>query len=955
MSSIIIGELGELITVQPGNSFRKVFDKYLSDFHLSQSDCVIFDSKGQLVFKLSSQLSNENDGKYYIYTKLFEKETFSNYFDALIQKATSSYLMPININPNNLPDVHSNYALLEEKAKMLKMITPSEIKLTYERMLEFFENFKVIHKTLTINSKICEKIKECYQYQYCGIKCMIKYINNVTELCENAKEDVKNEYTNLLSIKESSLKLLQDGLDTLKKTELHPKMQNEKNKYLIDLYFDEEKMNEWIKSRVENTKYFSDAIPEKNKLFVNEYNKVLNEKGAVVSDIKNEWTILGSEYDKILKDLESKIGLIFNDISNEFLDFKKALNKIIEIASANILQSESTSNINNELEQSCALILKLKNKYSNFVILEGLTASLEPINDLCSKMRKSMERFPTKINSVFLNFISSSNTLVELSEKFNKYKARMIALEESFSSFKNPSYFPKAYEASIQEIKRRIIFNRIIQKDFELLNALIIAENTTRKEFIQNYGKYLPVEYFPSLRFSDLQLMVDYQNSNEVELYPNLLDEEDEKLILNHSLMPTLYGQSSPFDPKSIENLKKIINLQSEVEKANSLIQSMTDNFQSTLSIKDQLLKEKVIECENLTKKLMKKTGSNCPMCLESSLNSADFQTWLEYSKTMELKIQSKENNIHTLEKQISELLSSTNQIKNIFFNHMNSVIAEKNIELITYKTKVTALENLRINENEVQKYKKLYEEEKIKNTNYLTDLRLAQAKFDNSVLDYKKLESKCEEVKIKLNITNEKMLQLLQETQKYKNENDALAKLNDDFNLKLSQLENLLKISQNDNNELKEKNENLTKELKNCTSISNKCDSPDIIKIKNVEKGSRCIFVPHSEGIYTCINLSNPIQTNEQNEEKYFKCNLILNLNAFDDLRKELIIENSLIVIGTIGEMTEYNSSSNNYNLPEDSSYTIVTLKQVDYVIGFPGEELLFRNYNIISDDDDE
>ena len=80
-------------------------------------------------------------------------------------------------------------------------------------------------------------------------------------------------------------------------------------------------MNEWIKSRVENTKYFSDAIPEKNKLFVNEYNKVLNEKGAVVSDIKNEWTILGSEYDKILKDLESKIGLIFNDISNEFLDF----------------------------------------------------------------------------------------------------------------------------------------------------------------------------------------------------------------------------------------------------------------------------------------------------------------------------------------------------------------------------------------------------------------------------------------------------------------------------------------------------------------------------------------------------------------------------------------------------------------------------------------------------------
>ena len=78
-------------------------------------------------------------------------------------------------------------------------------------------------------------------------------------------------------------------------------------------------------------------------------------------------------------------------------------------------------------------------------------------------LNHGFKELATKINSVFLNFISSSNTLVELSEKFNKYKARMIALEESFSSFKNPSYFPKAYEASIQEIKRRIIFNQIFR------------------------------------------------------------------------------------------------------------------------------------------------------------------------------------------------------------------------------------------------------------------------------------------------------------------------------------------------------------------------------------------------------------------------------------------------------------------------------------------------------------
>ena len=77
MSSIIIGELGESIPIQQNTSPKKTFDKYLSDFHLTQNDCVIFDSKGQLVFKFSPQMSSETDSKFYIYTKIFEKESLS--------------------------------------------------------------------------------------------------------------------------------------------------------------------------------------------------------------------------------------------------------------------------------------------------------------------------------------------------------------------------------------------------------------------------------------------------------------------------------------------------------------------------------------------------------------------------------------------------------------------------------------------------------------------------------------------------------------------------------------------------------------------------------------------------------------------------------------------------------------------------------------------------------------
>lgn len=977
MSSIIIGEIGESISIQANTPLKKTFDKYLSDFHLTQNDCVIFDSKGQLVFNFSPQMSSETDSKFYIYTKIFEKGFFSNYFDEVIQRATTSCALPISINPNNIPDIHTNYSLIEEKSKMLKIISASDIKFTFEKMLEFFENFKVIHKTLTINSKICEKIKECYQYQYCGIKCMIKYMNNVLDICDNSREDVKNEYNKLLEIKESSLKMLEDGLNTLKKTELHPKMQTNNNKFLIDLYFDEEKMNIWIESRVEHTKHFAEVIAEKNKLYVNESNKIMNEKNTSIADIKNEWNNLGGEYDKIIKDLEESINLIFSDISNEFLDFKKALNKIIEIITNNFLQSSQndspTSNYNAEIEQACGVILKLKTKYSNFSILGSLEESLEPINDLCSKMRKSMERFPSKINLIFLNFINISNNLVELSEKFNKYKVRMLSLEESFSSFKNPSHFPKAYLASIDEIKRRILFNKILLKDFDLLNSLVFAENTARKEFIQNYGKYLPVDYFPSLRFSNLQLGFDFQNENELDLYPNLLSEEEEKKITAHSLMPNLYGQNFPSDANGLDNLKKtrtILNLQNEIEKSSSFFQTISENFLSTISVKDQLLREKTIECENLAKKLFKKNGNkteNCPMCYESSINSIEYQTWMEYSKDMQNKIQIREKEIFNLEKQIQELVSQTNQIKTLFFSHMNFTVAEKNVEIISLKNKITTLENFKGNDDENQKYKKLYEEEKNKNASYLTDLRLIQAKFDNSVLDYKKLESKLEETKLKQTITNDKLLQIIQENQKIKKENETFKSNYEEAKLKLIQLENLLKISQNDNNGLKLENQNLLKEKQklskeiaskqasisttmtsNPTNTKNEL-SDDIIQIKRIDKGSRCIFVPHSEGIYTCINLSNPIHPEgEEDLDNYYKCDFILDLNSFNEEMKDLIVENSLIVIGVIEELSPYNPSTNTYNLPDGSTFTIATLKKIDYVIGFPGEELLFRDYNI-------
>ena len=142
--------------------------------------------------------------------------------DESIKKIISSYDSQLNLDQQNLPDVYTHYNLLIEKSSQLKFIQANDIKLTYERMLEFFENYKVIYTTFKLNSHVCDVIKNNYKYQNYSINALINNINKTAEICENKKNDVINETNKLKEIKENSLKILSEGLENMRKQELHP-------------------------------------------------------------------------------------------------------------------------------------------------------------------------------------------------------------------------------------------------------------------------------------------------------------------------------------------------------------------------------------------------------------------------------------------------------------------------------------------------------------------------------------------------------------------------------------------------------------------------------------------------------------------------------------------------------------------------------------------------------------
>ena len=124
------------------------------------------------------------------------------------------------------------------------------------------------------------------------------------------------------------------------------------------------------------------------------------------------------------------------------------------------------------------------------------------------------------------------------------------------------------------------------------------------------------------------------------------------------------------------------------------------------------------------------------------------------------------------------------------------------------------------------------------------------------------------------------------------------------------------------------------------------------------------------------CINLTQDLN---QINNKFYRCDVLLDFSTFDEEKKNLIIENSLILIGVINELKEINikegennpyeiNDNDNNNegeneeeeftgvstmasiksvLKSSNSYYLAKINNIEYIIGFPGEGLVFMNYN--------
>ena len=1004
---LIISEIGlELNIDNIEEEYKKIFSEKVQN-----KESIIYNNKGDIITDINDIFFAKNE-KFFLFNKKYDKELILKMLDDSIKKLISNYDSQLTLDKQNLPDIYSNENLLIENSSKLKFIEANDIKITFEKMLEYFENYKNIYTSFKVNSHICEEIKNNYKNINASINILIDNINKISKICEQKQSEAIDENKKLSEIKEINVKKLEEGLDILRKQELHPLLQTNDSKHLIDIYFDVKNMETKKDENLKNEEIIIKFTKEKTAQYINETKKFIKEKGKSIADIQSEMNDLSRDYDNGFNNLINEPNKIHENLMQDFLYFRQSLLIIFEYLNNNHHPDNDNNNISSPQEtksfdDSCEQISILKNKYNDFSTLNQLQTKLEPINQIYSKMRKSFENLALKINKIFNTLYTIYKTIGELSEKFNVIKQQSINLEECFNQLQNPSKFPMAYEQSLDEIKRRIIFNCKIKKYFSIIENLVKNETELRKNFKTKYGIYLPNipnNFFSCLKNYEPIVKLEINTNDELNKFPKFISEDEiniliensfDKNIINSSYEGNLLNNNSQniiIENKMIKELKdelykkeqRIKNLEQDLEQSCNSYENILQNFSFFLKEKDEEMERINQEKNNLISYCNNKIKNNieiCPLCRETALNNEQ----IPKIQLIQNKISKLENTINQIYQKYQNLVNNTIAIKKVFFNYMNNKIANYNLNNLQFNSNEinglninNALEssgnNLYYNElkannnrkyisqNDVKIITNLLNEEKLKNNKLTTDKNILITKYESLKTDMKKIQNKYDEVFKQLNSLNEKLIVIQKENMTLKDEIVLKDKKQNNTDNTIIELRQFIKQISDDNNT----NEN--KHIKEIQKIKNKS-----IIFKDIKEGDKCIFVPYYDKIYVCINLT--IDLNQINND-FFRCDIILDFSCIDENKKNLIVDNNLIIIGTISELKEkiikegevnpfeinINENNNEEENEEDefsvistsinsylkstNSYHLAKLSNIDYIIGFPEDKLCFMNY---------
>ena len=353
-------------------------------------------------------------------------------------------------------------------------------------------------------------------YLFRKIKLGYNYLISQSESADEKVKSCLNNYEN--------------GLNFLKSNELHPKMQSDKAKYLIDIYYPEEDMSKWKRKCLE----FDHKIKAKINWINNQINlnisKISREKQNTINSFKISISDNHSIFDKYINIKET----FFCDLLSQIKEHANSLYKEVQtLINNNNINSNYTSN--KVIEELINLyqgsdvnisgnsnLFKDKNK---LLVANIVEETKEHVDILKNLVVKNMDT----ITTIFSNYHIVLVSFNEINSSFNKYENQIKELEKDIDYLNNPSIFPEAYKNSLIEVRRRLMFNKTIMSIIERMHEILNKESENRKYFISKFGKYLTNDYLPSLKRVDIKLTIDFKNNQELTRLPDLLISDDDE------------------------------------------------------------------------------------------------------------------------------------------------------------------------------------------------------------------------------------------------------------------------------------------------------------------------------------------------------------------------------------------------------------------------------------------
>ena len=669
-----------------------------------------------------------------------------------------------------------------------------------------------------------------------------------------------------------------------------------------------------------------------------EYTNKMNNSIDSISKKINDYFMAIRTAKNILEKLTEKFSLYIQALKNieEDFHFLKTPGHFINSYENTLLELKRRNSFNSDMQEELSLIKALINN-ENYLRAKFIEENKKYLTPDFIKLFK----LGTKI---FFNYdLQNDNEHQDLSlllPEENKIKGNNI--ETNFIETDNSTV--------VEEIQENNSSKKVIKNLMNQINELDIKLKSKEKELSDITIKYKNVENnFQELNKDMKNIYITFDEisdsfNHEISLKEQYIHELTQKLenLNNPSQENSTYNTENSFQEEISKYKKKINELDNNYKKLISdtilIKKTFFNHMNMVIMQKNQEMskfkesqEEKVMHMEEIlsAEKIFNKNSINHKI---NNLNN----TIIEYK----MNLNSSKDKLNILEKTNSELKS-----KELFLERELKIYTQKNEKLTDNNIELT---------NELR--------QKHKDNTYLTKL-LEQIKKDKvdsikllnsthqSKLDYlnEKLNQLSVSIREKENEDNKKYQQYMEMKEQYFN----LTKENEIY---IQQIKGLTFDIQEKNKKIDElllTQSHITKTTKsNTNDLTISFDNEDIIYYKKIEKGLRCIFVPFYENIFVCINLSENMLKEKEKEREIsplsnYDCKYILDLNSFNEDLSKIIVDNSLIVIGKISKLTEIEPSQNKmYNLPEGKNFILATLGKVDYVIGFPENELMFNNY---------